>query len=232
MRRLYKVIALVTTLAITLATGIIVHRLVFKSHVWLSTSSPSGTYTVELTGNKSRSFYHVVRFNLIKNGQPVIENAYAHSGDWMDISFELAYPEHAWVNENAIRFWRNPDVPDDKSDTLLISNDTGKVIRYLKIYAKDMFLVFDVQPKSSHRLSFSHQYEGSWIDCEGEFDDGQRIEASGVSFSRSDKLNEPMRYCMSIGDSRVKIESPQAEGYESGSDWKKPDVPRAMNCNP
>jgi hypothetical protein len=177
-------------------------------------------------------FYHVVRFNLIENGQTIIRNAYAHSGDWMDISFELAYPEHAWVSENVIRFWRNPDGREDKSDTLLVSNDTDKAIKYLKIYAKDMFLVFDMQPKSSLRLSFSHQPEGSWIDCEGAFEDGQRIEDNGVGFSRNDKLDEPMHYCMSIDYSRVKIESPQAEGYYSDSDWKKPNVPKATNCNP
>lgn len=232
MKKLYKFIFLIVTLALTLMAGILFHAIFFKPHVWLATTSPGRAYTVELTGRKSRAFYHVVRFNLIKDGQTVIRNAHAHSGDWMDISFELAYPEHAWAGENVIRFWRNPDVPEDKSDTLLISNDTDKVIKYLKINAKDMFLVFDMRPKSSLRLSFSHQPGGSWIDCEGVFEDGQRIGGNGVGFTRNGKLDEPVRYCMSVDHGRVKIGSPQAEGYDSDSDWKKPNVPKAADCNP
>jgi hypothetical protein len=53
-----------------------------------------------------------VRYNLIKNEQLLVKDRLAHRGDAMDISFELAYPEHG-VKENVLRFWRNPDRPQD-----------------------------------------------------------------------------------------------------------------------
>ena len=235
MRKLYKRAALVVTLVVTLAAGIIVHRLLFKSPVWLSTSSPNKTFTVELTGAKGRGgiiFYSTVRFNVIRNGQTLVKDAHAHSGDFMDISFELAYPEHAWLDENVIRFWRNQDTPQQKSDAILISNDTDKVIRYLKINANDMFLVFDMQPHSSLRLSASHQSWLSWIACEGEFMDGQSISQNGVNFFHQNKLKIPLQYCVSINDTGLKIQSPQIEGYNSPSTGDKPNIPKAMNCRP
>ncbi len=238
MRKLYKFIALIATLVVTLTVGIIGYKLFSKPTVWLSTSSPNKTYTVELTGNKGRGgfiIYAVVRHNVIKHGQTIIKDALTHYGDSMDISFELAYPEYAWVDENVIRFWRNPDRPEqDKTDTLLVSNDTDKTIRYLKINTKDMFFIFDIQPRTTLKLSFSRQPEGNHIGCEGEFDDGQQIGSNWVSFQNENKLHEPLRYCMSVNYDRVKIESPLEEGYGMDTDWKnpKPNVPKATNCNP
>jgi hypothetical protein len=235
MKRLIKVIALISTLALTLIAGILIHGWLFEAPVWLSTSSPNKTYTVELTGDKGRGgfiFDSTVRFNVIRNGQPLVKDVHAHSGDFMDISFELAYPENVWVNENVIRFWRTSDVIEHQADTLLILNNTDKVIRYLKINAKDMFLVFDMQPHSSLRLSTSHQSWLGWIACEGEFVDGQPISWDGVNFFHQDKLNVPLQYCVAISEGEIKIESPQIEGYNSSGSGDNPNIPKAMNCNP
>jgi hypothetical protein len=232
MKRLFKFIALVITLAVTLTAGVMAHRLFFKPSVWLSSSSPSRTYTVELTGNKSRSFYHAVGFNLIKNGQTLVRNAHAHSGDWMDIIFELAYPQHSWESENVLRFWRGPDAPEKKPDMLLVSNGTGKVIRYLKVNAKDMFLIFDVEPKSTLELRPSHQSWLGWVECEGEFMDGKRISWKGVNFFHRDTIGEPLKYCVSISDGGVRIESPQIEGYDSNGSGDNPNIPKVRSCDP
>jgi hypothetical protein len=150
----------------------------------------------------------------------------------MDISFELAYPQHAWVSNNVLRFWRNPDVPEKKSDRLLVSNRTGKVIRYLKINAKDMFLIFDLEPTSTLELNPSHQSWLSWIECEGEFIDGQRISWKGVNFFHRGTIGEPLRYCVSISDDGVRIESPQIEGFDSNGSGDNPNVLKAGSCNP
>src|SRR5688572_4121716 len=215
MKRLYKLVALLAVSAGALTAGVTGYSLFSRPTVRLSTSSPDRTYTVELTGNKSRSLYHAVRFNVIKHGQATIEDAYAHSGDWMDISFELAYPEQAWVGENVLRFWREPERPERAGfDTLLIANKTNKAIKYLRVSAEDLFLVFDIQPGSTSRLSPSHQSWQSWVDCNGEFEDGRRIRCDGVNFSHHDKSNEPLRYRISVTDGRVAIESSQTEGYD------------------
>src|SRR5688500_17687204 len=141
MKRLYKLVASLAISAGALTAGVTVYRLFSRPTVWLSTSSPDRTYTVELTGNKSPALYHAVRFNVIKHGQATMEDAYAHSGGWMDISFELAYPEQAWVGENVLRFSREPERPERAGfDTLLIANKTNKAIKYLRVSAEDLFL--------------------------------------------------------------------------------------------
>jgi hypothetical protein len=91
----------------------------------------------------------------------------------MDISFELAYPEHAWSDENTLRFWSNRHRREENLDTVLISNNTDKVVRFLRIKAWDMFFIFDVQPRSQRTLQFTHRSEGKGISVEGEFDDGR-----------------------------------------------------------
>jgi hypothetical protein len=141
MKGSYKLLALLTV-TVFLAIGIlssafIVRRWFAESPVWLSASSPNNTYTVELTGDKGRGGFiieSVVRYNLIKDKKLLVKDRLAHRGDDMDISFELAYPEHAWVKENVLTFWRNPDRPQDAgTDELFIRNDTNKVINYLQI---------------------------------------------------------------------------------------------------
>ncbi|HEY0726549.1 MAG TPA: hypothetical protein VGD38_00665, partial [Pyrinomonadaceae bacterium] len=89
--RLFALFAFVATLVLTTA---IYWRLTYY-RVWLSSTSPSGKYTVELTGDKGRGglvTYAVVKYNLLENGKPLTRNRLAHYGDAMDISFELAYP--------------------------------------------------------------------------------------------------------------------------------------------
>lgn len=236
MRKLYKFIALTGALVLTLSAGIFIHGLLFEPTVWLSTSSPNKTYRVEMTGDKGRGgflFMGEVRFNVIRNGQVTVKNAYAHSGDFMDISFELAYPEHAWVSENIMRFWPNPHLPEEKekSDTLLISNDTGNAIKYLRIKLKDMFLVFDMQPHSTLKLSSTHQSWSSGVWVEGEFEDGQHIDY-GAGFPHHNKVNEPLRYCVSINPNHVKIESPQMGGYDDEGNWDRLNISNSPSCNP
>jgi hypothetical protein len=232
MSKLHKIIILL----IVLAAGVVAYKWMFES-VWLTTSSPNKTYTVELTGDKSRGgliIPSVVGYRVFKEGLIIAKNSSVHSGDWMDISFELAYPENAWVSENVIRFWRNPHIPEekDKVDTLLISNDTGKTIKYLEVKSRDMFLVFDIQPHSALKLSFTNQSWNSYVWVEGEFEDGQNIGDYEVVFSHPDKLNEPFRYCAVINYNQVKIESPQFDGHDKNGNSANLNIPKSANCNP
>jgi hypothetical protein len=214
MSKLHKIIILL----IVLTAGVIIYKWMFES-VWFTTSSPNKTYTVKLTGNKGRGgliIPSVVGYRVFKDNQIVAKNSWVHSGDWMDISFELAYSEHAWVSENVLRFWRNPHMPEEKNkfDILLISNDTDKTIKYLEVKARDMFLVFELQPNSTLRLLSTHQSwsYGTWIG--GEFEDGRNIEYRTGFTHDDDKLNKPLRHCLSVNYCYVKMESPQMDGYE------------------
>lgn len=236
MKGTHKLIVLLATafVVVSILSSVFIVRWLFdESPVWLSSSSPSSTYTVELTGDKGRGGFiidSVVRYNLIKNEQLLVKDREAHRGDSLDISFELAYPEHAWVKENVLRFWRNPDRPQDAgTDELLITNDTDKAINYLQIKAQVMFFVFDIQPHSKLKLLFSHQSGQSWIWCEGEFQDGTSIKHS-ANFPESE--NESVRYCMAVDYDRVMIESPDREGYDYQGNWDNLNIPVSGSCKP
>lgn len=235
MKTFYKLIAVAAIFFFILTAGILLHEFFFTSRVWFSTTSPNKTYTIELTGDKGRGgilFYSTVRFNALRNGQTIVKGAHAHSGDFMDISFELAYPEHEWVSDNIARFWRTPNVPESNFDQLVVSNNSGKAIKFLKIYAMDMFLIFDMQPNSTLKISASHQSWASWIKSEGEFIDGQPISGNGVNFLLKNGLDKPFRYCISISENGLKIENARAEGYDRNGSSERPNVPIARDCNP
>jgi hypothetical protein len=111
-------------------------------------------------------------------------------------------------------------------------NSTARAVKYLKVTARDMLLVFDLEPKASIELSLPHQKWGSWVEGEGQFADGKRISSIGVNFYYRDKLKEPLRYCMTVAEDGLSIESPVMDGEKSSfwSDGEK--VPIAADCRP
>lgn len=137
MKKRYKLLALVGALTV----GIVAYKLLFQPEVWLSTSSPNKVYVVELTGEKSRPRFpfheHEVQFNVVRNGNSFIRNAYSHSGDWFDPGFEDSYPEYFWVSESVVRFGRNLSAPEKGFDTIVVTNNTDRMIRYLRLSARD-----------------------------------------------------------------------------------------------
>lgn len=231
-----KFIAVLTggaVLVVTLAAGTIIHWWFAESVVWLSSRSPNQKYTVELTGDKGRGgflIYSTVKYNILVNGKLLTRDRLVHYGDSMDISFELAYPEHTWIDENTLRFWSNRHRREDNLDTLLISNSTDKVIRFLRIKAWDMFFVFDVHPRSQLKLSFTHRSEGKGISVEGEFEDGSLIDY-GVWFLENGR-HDPLGYCMTIDYDRVTINSPRERAYDHRGNWNNLNVNASPDCAP
>ena len=220
-------------LVVSLAAGVIIHWWFAESVVWLSSTSPNQKYTVELTGDKGRGgllINSVVKYNILVDGKLLTRDRLAHYGDAMDISFELAYPEHAWIDENTLRFWSTRHRREDSLDTLLISNSTDKAIRFLRIKAWDMFFVFDVQPRSQLKLWFTHRSEGKGISVEGEFENGSLIDY-GVWFLESGS-REPLGYCMTIDYDRVTIDSPRERAYDHRGNWDNLNVDASPNCAP
>jgi hypothetical protein len=222
------------TFIVAISVGLIAHWWFRESPVWLSSSSPNHTYAVDLTGDKGRGGFiidSVVKYRLSKNGNVFVKDRVAHRGDWLDISFELAYPEHAWIRENVMRFWRKPDrLEEDRSDALLISSDASQAVRYLRIKTKDMFFIFDIKPRSTSRLSFTHQSEGNYFWCEGEFIDGRRFEYA-ANFLES-KASDPLGYCIVIHDNRLTIESPHERGYDYRGTWDNLNIAQSPGCQP
>lgn len=232
-RRLIGISVRVPLFLLALVTGVFLHWHFTYYRVWLSTSSPDSKYTVELTGDKGRGGFFissVVKYNILIHGEPLVRDRLLHYGDSMDISFELAYPEHAWIERNTLRFWSNRHRREDNLDTLLVSNNTDRVIRFLRIKAWDMFFVFDVQPRSNLSLQFVHRTEGNGFSVEGEFEDGSHLNY-GVGFPESGSSG-PLGYCMTIFDDRVTINSPRERGYDHRGDWNNLNIDAAPDCTP
>ena len=102
----------------------------------------------------------------------------------MDISFEPPYPEHAWIDET-LRRWSNRHRREDNLDTVLISNRTDKVIRFLRIKACDMFLFSLFSRAHSLKLSLTHRSEGKGISVEGVNSKMGRLLITVLSFLRT-----------------------------------------------
>ena len=158
--------------------SLVLYDAAVESNPFFITSSPGGTYTVKLTGQKQRPFFftNTVNYHVLKNGQPFIPSTYIHSGDFMDISFELAYPNHRWLSENTLQLYREQYFNDGIPDTLVVVNRAGQVIKHLKVASQDQFLFFDLQPGAEMNLLNSRP-RGDYkvLDVAGEFYDGKRI---------------------------------------------------------
>jgi hypothetical protein len=211
-----------------------IHKRVIEHRPWLSSTSPSQKYTVELTGDRGRGgffIYSVVNYNILVNGEMITRDRRLHSGDSMDISFELAYPEHAWIDDNTLRFWSNEQRHGDDPDTFLVTNNTEKEISFLRVKTTwDLFFVFDIRPHSQLKLAFTHRSEGKYFSVEGEFKDHSVIDYSTRFLENQSR--EPKVYCTTIDYDRVTIKSPTEWGYDHRGNWNNLNITPAPNCAP
>ncbi len=184
--------------------------------IFLSTSSPNGTYTVNLTGRKERPvfFTNEVRFDVLKNGKPFVSDQFLHSGDAMDLSFESGYPDYRWVDQNILHFYRGQNFNGSKPDALVVVNNTDKVIKYLIVYSTDKFLIFDLKPHSETNLLTSQSRgDSNGFSVKGEFAEGGNFE-NGASFKIRKELRGPFTYHIYITDGKLTIENPELEKLE------------------
>ncbi len=49
----------------------------------------------------------------------------------------MAYPNHRWINENTIQFYREEYFNEGKPDTLVVVNNTNEPIKYAKVESVD-----------------------------------------------------------------------------------------------
>ena len=185
---------------------------------FLTTSSPNGTYKVSLMGQKRQptlGFMSEVRFEVLKNGELFVPTRYLHSGDSFDLSFEAGYPNHSWLRENVLHFFRQEYLDKDRLDTVIVTNKTREKIRYLRVQALDKFLIFDLEPLSSMELAASPpRGDIKWVGAEGEFVNGQKIDLAGVNFKTRKELGDAFVYTITIEDHGLVVDSPHLEKYE------------------
>ena len=221
MSRVIKIMAGVFT--VSLIGGLILSFTLYRasggSSEFFTTSSPNGTYRVSLTGRKARpalGFTNEVCFEVLKNGEPFIPKTYLHSADSFDLSFEAGYPNHDWLSENMLHFYREEYFNKGRPDKLIVANKTAETIRYLRVQSIDKFLLFDLQASSSVELAASPpRGDIKWVGAEGEFSNGRKIELKGVNFKTREELGSAFIYYISVTDHGLVVESPQLEKYES-----------------
>ncbi|MEQ1643152.1 MAG: hypothetical protein ABL959_06885 [Pyrinomonadaceae bacterium] len=164
-------------LAIAIAALITVSYIYeFLRPPFFSTTSPDATYIVNLYGQKERPALLTVEVGavVLKDGQVFWRYQALHAGDAMDISFELGWPDHQWIGENALQFYRKENYTDSKYElALILVNTSDKVVRHLKLNCEDKFLVFDMEPKSEIRLKIPpSKGDSQSVSVTGKFDDG------------------------------------------------------------
>jgi hypothetical protein len=222
MRRAKSLILLIAaTLALpaTLLAACAFYGVVFPHPRILTSTSPAGTYTVTLTGKAERPSYpavvNTVWFSIVKDNKPFLAERYLHSGDWLDPSFAILYPQHSWVSENTLHFYREEYFHSGKSSAVEVINSSGEAINYLKVSSDDTYLLFDLQPKSRTKLIMAPP-RGSiaYVSVEGEFSENKRIEKRGQNFRIRKVPDEPISYRIDIVGNVPLIESPQLEKYE------------------
>jgi hypothetical protein len=147
-------------------------------------SSPSGLYTIRLTGNGDRPTFltNQVDVTVLKEGVPYISNEYIHSGDSFDLSFNYGFPRRVWLDDNTIRFFNPRETAADKKYTVSVRNSSTVKIKFLKLFTTDKFVILDLEPGSSAKLAFSEPL-GDRIDFYLllVFDNGKRLE-QGATF--------------------------------------------------
>lgn len=212
-------LALLITFIGAAVGSVALFKIAAQSEAFLSTTSPKGTYTVQLTGLKDRPkvpfVSHKVLFSVSKGDKVLLSNEYLHSGDWLDPSFDLSYPEHRWVSDDILHFYRKELFNDDQHESIVILNKTGETIQYIRVTSVDTLLLFDLRPVSTTTLAVSTpRGDSRWINVEGEFLGGRRIKGNGIGFLFPKDKKGPFAYYVHINGNSLTIESPDLEKYE------------------
>ncbi len=213
-----NVALLFTFISVAVASVAVVKRTT-QNDPFLTTSSPKGIYRVSFIGQQSRPkvpfVSNEVVFSVTKNGSDFLKNKYFHSGDWLDPSFDLLYPQHQWRRDDLVHFYRQEYFNQGERESIVVENKTRKVIPYLRVTSVDSFLMFEIQPGASSTLVVSApRTDNRWVNVEGEFLDGKKIKNQGVGFLFKPGQKGPFAYYICINEDDLTIESPELEKYK------------------
>ncbi|MEJ7847452.1 MAG: hypothetical protein WKF92_05120 [Pyrinomonadaceae bacterium] len=185
------------------------YKIAVEPSVFFTTHSPSGLYTIHLSGQKERPAFFTVEvgFDVLKKGKPFWTGQSLHLGDSLDTSFEEGWPNHRWIGENVIQFYHEADLREfTNNQEILLANKTSSVIRNLRLSCSDKFLVLDLQPGTEIRLSVPPpKGDLSGIYVEGEFYDGNSFKGNAIF--DVEKINTALKYAVHVTDEAVKFES-------------------------
>jgi len=211
-KRIIWGIALLVTFVVAAVGSVILVRTLIPAGPFLTTTSPKGTYTVRLTGRKDRPripfVNHEVRFSVTKGEKLFLSDKFLHSGDWLDPSFELWYPENSWFSENILQFYKREFRSDGAQESIIVLNKTAQTIPFLRIVSVDTFLLFDVQAGTASTLAVSApRTDSRWVSVEGELAGHHAIKSAEEGFVLAAAQKGPFVYYVYVTENGISIES-------------------------
>jgi hypothetical protein len=178
---------------------------------FLAISSPKGTYLIQFTGHRDRPklplVNHQVDFSVTKNQQVYLANRFVHSADWMDMPFDLAYPDYRWLSENILQLYDAESFNSRQTKIIRVINKTSRRIQYVRVKSNDSFLLLDIQPGSTTILEVTARADFRWIEVEGGFSNDRLIKSINRDFDVSQNYKGPLPYDIVIDDNGVSIVS-------------------------
>jgi|GEM_PF-4643080 len=123
----------------------------------------------------------------------------------MDASFTIGFPDHRWVRENVLQFYREENFEKGTPQTVVIVNATDESVRQLKVECIDKFLIFDLAPKSELTLRASPpkgDYPGVRITGQG------AVPLSADAGFNVKGTTKPLEFRIEIRNEEVTVSSP------------------------
>jgi hypothetical protein len=215
-KRMIWGIASLVAFVVAVVGSVTLVRTTKSAEPFLTTTSPKGTYTVRLTGRKDRPripfVEHGVRFSVTKGEKPFLADKFLHSGDWLDPSFELWYPENSWLTENILQFYKREFRSDGAQESIVVLNKTAETILFLRIASVDTFLLFDVQPGTASTLAVSApRTDSRWASVEAELSGHRAIKSAEKGFVVAAGQKGPFVYYIYVKEDGISIESPDLQ---------------------
>lgn len=188
-------------------------------------TSPDGTYDVKLTeslGNDFLLFGCRTDAYVYRDGVLFARSWGFFFSDDANCEIKRRYPTNRWETNQILRFEKSRY--SASRDTIVITNNTGHSVSFLRVEAFDLFLLINIQPLARIELDIPHMTSPSRVEVDGALDTGNVFKRGGVSFDGSKEI---VRYCVSIESDNVLIGSPSLEGRTTGGS----PVPMSPKCD-
>ena len=203
---------LVTTVGIAVVFAVVAAYILQGRKAFLTTSSPAGMYKLVLSGEKDRPSLpmvdHSVFLTVFKNEKTLLASREIYSGDWLDAGFDDWYPQHRWLTEQSVHFYRDQFRQDGPNDTITVQNNSTKKISYLKVISVDILIILELDPKSTAVFSVSRaRADSKWVSVDGQFESAQPIIGASQDFDLRKKTG-PFSFGISVADAETTITGP------------------------
>lgn len=175
----------------------------------LASESPNKTYSVHLEEKCESGYDYLIGAKIFREGELFAEEPRFAVRTYDDgRPFDSQYRHFDWVAENVFRSgWKQADLAA-KDEVVLVRNNSAKVLSEIVVGGYgELFLVVELQPKSSVKLLREHHIDvdanAIWI-AGGQFQDGPRLSGTYQRFKGGDAAN--LKFCLEVTDNNVVIE--------------------------